>query len=229
MTKEQLKEKYGDEVVMVLPSHVVRDYLDKPYSDIYEGIVIYHDPWCDFGCEEVMVDHLKPMPRWEAELNPEYRQVIPYGIVVQEDTEEILTTTRIGGDERLRGMLSIGTGGHMEEGETYRECLFRELREEVGLQREDITKCFVCGYICSSETEVDSVHLGLVYRVKTKRRDLKSREEDPLSAQFMTKTELQALAAEGKLESWSALALPDQMLWSKDGWNIQPHLKAEKA
>lgn len=203
----------------MLPSQLVERYLHKPFSDIYDGSVIQQEPWVLFGCEEIFAEHLQPMLRYEAEMNPEYRQVIPYGVIVNEDTEEILASFRIGGDERLRGMVSLGTGGHMEEGETFDRCLLREMREEVGLLEDDISDLFITGYICASESEVDRVHLGLVYRVLTKRNSLPSKEPETLETQYMSKEQLLEYLEYDRLESWSALVMPDLMCWSKDGWN----------
>lgn len=211
--------KYGDEKVMVLPTKLVEPFLHKPFSDTYDGSVIQQKPWAIFGCEEIFAERLQPMLRWNAELNPNYRQVIPYGVIVNEDTEEILASFRIGGDERLRGMLSIGTGGHMEEGETFDRCLLREMWEEVGLAEDDISDLFITGYICASESEVDRVHVGLVYRVLTKRESLHSKEPYTLRTRYVSKDKLLEYLAQGKLESWSALVMPDQMRWSKDGWD----------
>ena len=102
------------------------------------------------------------MQRWEAETDLTFKQVIPYVIVEHHPTGRIYMTTRIGGDERLLGQNSIGLGGHMDEGESVLDTLYRELEEEVGLQRDEITDVSLRGFLSSTLTEVDRVHLGLI-------------------------------------------------------------------
>ena len=105
---------------------------------------------------------MKPMLRCEAECNPAFKQVIPYVLIEHKPTGRVFMTTRIGGDERLIGQHSIGLGGHMDEGETIMDCLYRELEEEVGLTRADIADITYCGFISKEDNEVESVHLGMV-------------------------------------------------------------------
>ena len=67
-----------------------------------------------------------------------------------------------GGEERLKGQASIGLGGHLDYGEDVADALFRELEEEVGLEKGQMSEIILCGYINSDLNEVDSVHLGIV-------------------------------------------------------------------
>lgn len=75
---------------------------------------------------------LRPKLRCEAECDPAFKQVIPYVVIEHKPSGMIFMTTRLGGDERLIGQASIGLGGHMENGESIFDCLYRELNEEVG-------------------------------------------------------------------------------------------------
>lgn len=145
------------------------------------------------------------MPRWEAESDSEFKQVIPYVIVEHRPTGRIYMTTRIGGDERLLGQNSIGLGGHMDEGESMLDTLFRELEEEVGLHREDIADITLCGFLSSTLTEVDRVHLGLIYHAFTDREDISCLEKDKLMGDWFTVEQLQEARKAGHMESWSAI------------------------
>ena len=71
--------------------------------------------------------HMKPMPRCEAECNPDFKQVIPYVLTEHQPTGRIFMTTRIGGDERLIGQHSIGLGGHVDADEGVADCLYVSL------------------------------------------------------------------------------------------------------
>ena len=94
----------------------------------------------------------------------------PYLVLSHGPSGRTFATLRTGGDDRLVGQASLGLGGHMDEGETFEGCLCREIMEEVGLARDDIQNLTLCGYIFSNASEVDSVHVGMVYRAERTRR-----------------------------------------------------------
>ena len=80
------------------------------------------------------------LPRPDMELDPSYRQIIPYVAVTRGD--EIYATRRLnaGGEARLHGKISLGVGGHIErvddderEGILMR-ALEREVAEEVSVE-----------------------------------------------------------------------------------------------
>ena len=168
MTREALKRKYGDAVVLGVDANVLAAMLSKGFTPPDEAI------------DDAIQCNLKPMPRCEAELNPAFKQIIPYIILANADGR-IFTTLRLGGDERLRGQHSIGLGGHMDGGEDIPTALYRELKEEVGLTEADIESAKLCGYVYSGETEVDSVHVGVIYLLTISRSDVTCQERDKLS------------------------------------------------
>lgn len=168
MTREALKRKYGDAVVLGVDANVLAAMLSKGFTPPDEAI------------DDAIQCNLKPMPRCEAELNPTFKQIIPYIILANADGR-IFTTLRLGGDERLRGQHSIGLGGHMDGGEDIPTALYRELKEEVGLTEADIESAKLCGYVYSGKTEVDSVHVGVIYLLTISRSDVTCQERDKLS------------------------------------------------
>ena len=168
MTREALKRKYGDAVVLGVDANVLAAMLSKGFTPPDEAI------------DDAIQCNLKPMPRCEAELNPAFKQIIPYIILANADGR-IFTTLRLGGDERLRGQHSIGLGGHMDGGEDIPTALYRELKEEVGLTEADIESAKLCGYVYSGKTEVDSVHVGVIYLLTISRSDVTCPERDKLS------------------------------------------------
>lgn len=168
MTREALKRKYGDAVVLGVDANVLAAMLSKGFTPPDEAI------------DDAIQCNLKPMPRCEADLNPAFKQIIPYIILANADGR-IFTTLRLGGDERLRGQHSIGLGGHMDGGEDIPTALYRELKEEVGLTEADIESAKLCGYVYSGKTEVDSVHVGVIYLLTISRSDVTCQERDKLS------------------------------------------------
>lgn len=140
---------------------------------------------------------LRPMLRCEAECNREFKQVIPYVILEHRPTGRIFMSMRLGGDSRLVGQASIGLGGHIDSGEDVSKCLYRELKEEVGIARKDIRDMTFYGFLHSEATEVDSVHVGMVYRAYTDRDDIACIEKDKLSGAWITLDEVHRLKMDG--------------------------------
>lgn len=68
----------------------------------------------------------------------------------------------------------------MDGGEDVLTALYRELKEEVGLTEADVRDIRLSGYIYSGKTEVDSVHVGAVYLLKTEHSEVSCLERDTL-------------------------------------------------
>jgi predicted NUDIX family phosphoesterase len=145
------------------------------------------------------------MSRAEAEIDEEYLQPITYAIVVADD--KVFCTKRLkGGDERLKGLCSIGTGGHVDEGETLESTLYRELEEEIGVTNDMIKHCRLMGYIHDRNNAVGRVHIGLVYLVKIDEKQMPNiavREKDKLSGMWINRDEMVEIYENGQFESWT--------------------------
>ncbi len=146
------------------------------------------------------------MDRPSAEVNPGFRQIIPYAVVLHDD--HIFLMRRIKGSEekRLHNLFSIGVGGHInpvdhggeEPGfDILTEGLRRELEEEVGIK--DYTAHPV-GHIVLDDSEVSMVHAGVVYLVHSKDKP-QVHEIDKLEGSLATLMEIKEVY-EG-LEGWS--------------------------
>jgi len=195
MNKEQLKAKYGDVEVFVVSNELTKDFntfveLDKDnkYSDIFNSVGRF-------------------IPRYDAELNFENRQIIPYCLVKCGDNYFI--TRRLEGDARLTGKYSLGVGGHLEQvdsedGNYIKSGMMRELDEEISI-KSNIKSIDMIGMICSNNTEVDSVHLGLIYVVTVDGLDVSVKETETLVGDWISKEDL--LSFEGELESWSKISV----------------------
>jgi len=76
---------------------------------------------------------LQSVNRNEVEDNPNFKQIIPY-IVIMDHYNNILTYTRKGSEQRLFEKQSIGFGGHWKNNEDFFECIQRELSEELSIK-----------------------------------------------------------------------------------------------
>lgn len=142
------------------------------------------------------------LPKGEAETNENYRQVIPYCAVAHEG--KYLSYSRDGAESRLHGLRSIGVGGHIENGETLVEGFYREMKEEVGINLDDMISTKYLGLIIESNSAVDKVHIGLMYSVTVSRFEI---GEELACHRWETVKELNSTNSE--LEPWSQILLDE--------------------
>lgn len=145
------------------------------------------------------------MDRPDAEEDPAHKQLIPY--VVVRDGERIFLTERTtaGGDARLHGKASIGVGGHLnpvDEGEDpLDDGLRREWSEELETNWEPEFE--LIGLLNDDGNPVGAVHLGVVFTVNARGRDVAVREHEKLTGRWATPDEV--YAAWDRMETWSQL------------------------
>ncbi|HLY13704.1 MAG TPA: NUDIX domain-containing protein [Candidatus Limnocylindrales bacterium] len=141
-------------------------------------------------------------PRAEVELDPRWKQVIPYLVVRDGPRWFLMQRTRGGADRRLHEQWSIGVGGHLNPGDgDLLGGLRREWREEVVADFEPQPR--MVGLLNDDSTEVGRVHLGVVFEADAAGRPVAVRETTKLRGAFATSAEVRAVA--DRLETWSKL------------------------
>ena len=136
------------------------------------------------------------------ELDPGFKQIIPYLVLRDGRRWFLMRRTRAGGDARLHDHWSIGLGGHLNPGDRdLAGGLEREWREEV--LADFAPDCRLVGLLNDDDTEVGRVHLGVVYLADVHGRHVSIRETDKLSGAFAATEEVEAVREH--LESWSCL------------------------
>lgn len=214
MTREEAAQKYGDNKIMTAPKSIV-NLLIEEQAGTPAAISILNT---------AMISAY----RRDAEFDSEYLQIIPYVIICGADFDNddsddlyIFTTHRIGGDNRLVGKYSIGTGGHIEDGEHIGAAVMRELEEEVGLKMGMFFDLVGNGghfshaatadlsLIYDPSSEVNSVHVGLILVcVVEDMNSIKVAEPDKLEGEWVKVDDLfDRFDANGLLEGWSHIAL----------------------
>ena len=141
-------------------------------------------------------------PRPAMEVDPSFKQVIPYLVLRDGERYFLMRRTKAGGDTRLHDRWSIGVGGHLNPGDGD---LLGGLRREWA---EELVAGFVpdfrlVGLLNDDTTDVGSVHLGAVFVADAGGRPVAIRETDKLSGAFAAPSEVAAVA--GDLETWSRL------------------------
>ncbi len=188
------------EQVLVIPTSVLRE------AGLFHG---FSDRVAHYLPRLLEGHHLCFMPRDVAEVNEDFKQLIPY--VVLRHNGQVFHYTRggSGGEKRLHAKRSIGIGGHIstEDGglspEAYRVGMRRELAEEVELPGDYEERCV--GLINDDSTAVGRVHLGVVHVLELRSPEVRSREAALIAGGFAPVAELQA--EREAFETWSQFLL----------------------
>jgi predicted NUDIX family phosphoesterase len=150
--------------------------------------------------------------RARMELDPAFKQVIPYLVLRDGERYFLMQRTAAGGDARLHGRYSIGVGGHLNPGDGgLLGGLLREWTEE--LEADFVPPCRLVGLLNDDTTDVGAVHIGAVYVADASGRSVAVRETEKLSGSFVDPPAVQAVA--DRLESWSLLCF--DFLESREG------------
>ena len=152
------------------------------------------------------------LPRPEAEINPAYKQIIPYALIAFENKVAYYVRGKKAGEQRLVAKGSIGIGGHMNETDeslfaldeaAYRTGVEREVNEEIKIDRPFDDR--IVALLNDDTTEVGRVHLGIVHVFKLAQPKIEKREAMITGLTFLRKEEL--LARRETMESWSQICL----------------------
>src|SRR6267378_4507883 len=155
------------------------------------------------------------IPRPEAESNPAYKQIIPYALIVFQNTVLHYVRGKKAGEQRLVAKGSIGIGGHMNDSdeslfawdeEAYRAGVEREVNEEIRI--ETTFDDHIVALLNDDSTEVGRVHLGVVHVFKLDEPNVEKREAMITNLEFLSREEL--LKRRDTLETWSQLCV-DQL------------------
>lgn len=200
-----------DEQVLVVPTAVLREL------GYFQGFSAAVDGYLD---TLLSPEHTSYQPRAAMEVNPDYKQLIPYVLFCHRDDAGRLAVFRYTrgtgqGERRLHSKHSVGIGGHISAldaagAEPYAEGMRRELSEEVAINTPYRDSCV--GLINDDETEVGKVHLGVVHCFDVESPDVTPREADIRDAGFLPIDQL--LANLDGFESWSRICL--EALFSRE-------------
>jgi predicted NUDIX family phosphoesterase len=154
------------------------------------------------------------LPRPEAEINPAYKQIIPYALIAFENKVAYYVRGKKAGEKRLVAKGSIGIGGHMNQEDeslfnyalneaAYRAGVKREVNEEIKIDSPFEDR--IVALLNDDTTEVGRVHLGIVHVFRLAEPKIEKREAMITGLTFLRKEEL--LARRETMESWSQICL----------------------
>jgi predicted NUDIX family phosphoesterase len=158
-----------------------------------------------------------------AESDNEYKQIIPYALIVNTQTKKVYVYRRASStnhhfESRLHGNWSWGVGGHVDFQEDalttktqdfLKHNLERELYEEVTLTKHSIQDISPVGFINDEQDSVGQVHFGIIYCVETSATTLSPKDGESVEGRFMSLHEVEELcrSKEAKIDNWSRMAL----------------------
>jgi predicted NUDIX family phosphoesterase len=152
-------------------------------------------------------------PRPAMEIDPVYKQVIPYLVLRDGPDWFLMQRTRAGADSRLHDRWSVGVGGHLNPGDAdLAGGLAREWREELVAAFEPDYR-FV-GLLNDDTTDVGRVHLGVVFVADANGRPVAVRETDKLVGGFAPAATVRSVR--DRLETWSRIVF-DHLDRARDG------------
>ena len=141
------------------------------------------------------------------EKEDDYLQIIPY--IVLTSSNCVYTYKRNGyNEDRLRGLLSIGVGGHLNSNDYYKEAE-RELLEETGISQgvgEPLA-------VIQTDDEVGKHHIGILHCIEIDKNHLKPSSEIR-DGSWVSYGYLQMVLSDSpnSLESWTADVLKKDCL-----------------
>jgi len=150
--------------------------------------------------------------RGDAEPDPEFKQLIPYAMVVHDGKVLYYVRGKKGGESRLHAKGSVGIGGHVNDQDAngggmneaaYHTAVQRELHEE--LQINTAYKENIVALLNDDSNPVGRVHLGVVHIFVLESADVAANEDEITELGFLTPAELRA--RKDSLESWSQICV----------------------
>lgn len=207
-----------DEIIVVVP----RDELFENNTRLFQGVE--QDKETVAMLMDTMGKHRSTMRRGSeeeldtplernAELNTAFKQPIPYIIVKK--GEKMFVTERLAGsgEGRLKGKLSMGLGGHMNEKDTslsmeelIRINTERELEEEVYLEGEGAVR--IIGLLNDDSDPTGYVHIGVLGFLELEEtQDMTIKETDVLAGYWYTLEELSNPEIYDRLENWGKIVV----------------------
>jgi predicted NUDIX family phosphoesterase len=147
--------------------------------------------------------------RDQVEDDPSFKQIIPYLIVRHADRLFLFQRSTAGSEARLRGLFSIGVGGHINRSDVVGASdlvaagLRRELDEELVIPGG--WRARLVGVLNDDSNAVGRVHFGLVHVVDVDSPDVAVRESETLTGRMASRKDV--LAVRDRMETWSHLIL----------------------
>ena len=169
--------------------------------------------------EDIIKNNFEFMKRAEAEENFNYKQPIPYAVVVGENNYIFVYkrgwANSNAGEQRLHNKISIWVWGHIELEEKdsknpIYDTLLREIEEELNIKKENIKDILTIGYINDDTNPVGKVHFGIAYLIKIDNSNIDLLDWEIENGEFYSPDKVEEMinSWEYEVEEWSKIIFP---------------------
>lgn len=151
------------------------------------------------------------------EQDDQFRQVLPISVFTHAGKVWAYERTSKGGESRLHNKIAVAVGGHWDLADICIEAgvinlqkslevaMNRELEEEVNLTSRIVKTTRLPKMICADNTEVDRVHLGMVYVHELDGEGITSAEDQLKTIGFVSPDELLFGKYKTNTEIWAKI------------------------
>jgi predicted NUDIX family phosphoesterase len=145
----------------------------------------------------------------------DFRQVLPISVFTCNGKVWAYERTSKGGESRLHNKVAVAVGGHWDMADiiinegvidleaSLKQAVDRELEEEINLTSKIINTTRLPKMICADTTEVDRVHLGMVWLHELDGEGIESAEDQLKTIGFVSPEEL--LSERYNAEVWAKI------------------------
>jgi predicted NUDIX family phosphoesterase len=193
-------------------------------TDEFWKLITYKEKGLIKGNSEVLkwiIQNGLFLKRGELEEDPSFKQIIPYAIISNKETERsgvrqsqsfyLFKRTSKQTEKRLHNKFSLGVGGHMipnDSKESKEHYLIDELKRELFEEVKLLNGCLIediefIGFINDDTIPVGSVHIGLLYNIHVSNKEVYINETDKMTAEWIDKSNLTEFY-EG-METWTKI------------------------
>lgn len=164
---------------------------------------------------ELLLSDLMMGQRAALEKDDDFRQVLAVSIFTHKGKVWAYERTSKGGESRLHNKIAVAVGGHWDVNDlviergvidlpiSLKKAMDRELEEEVKLSSKIISSRRLPKMICADDTEVDRVHLGIVWVHELDGEGVESAEDQLEAVGFVSPNDL--LHGEYNIEGWARI------------------------
>ena len=180
-----------------------------PRAQLFKNI----SPWHGLNTQNthevlnIITSHAQFYPRGLMEEDPTYKQIIPYGVFVYQNSYFLMQRSNSGSESRLKNKFTLGIGGHMRASDLQASTLFdwikREFYEEIHYNDQLTIKPL--GILNDDTNAVGQVHLGIVLLLEGFSSTISVRSE---LAQGNLVNKQTLIAQQEYMETWSQLIIP---------------------
>lgn len=153
--------------------------------------------------------------RASLEKDDDFRQLLPISIFTHKGKVWAYERTKSGGESRLHNKIAVAVGGHFDIGDlvindniidletSLTQTMARELEEELNLTSMIVKTEELEKKVCADDTEVDRVHLAVVYVHELDGEGIESSEDQLKTVGFVSPQVL--LDGDYNLEAWARI------------------------